>query len=100
MKSSLTKQQILQILKEKKSYIQQKYAIKKIGLFGSYAKNKNSDKSDVDIFVEMEPSLSNILALKELLEKDLNKKVDLVRLRKNMNPYLKKRILEEGIYAV
>jgi predicted nucleotidyltransferase len=96
----MQKVDILNYLKTQYSTLKDKYEIKSIGLFGSYAKDTNSDKSDIDIFVDMKPKFLNLMALKELIEKDLNKKVDIVRLRKNMNPYLKKRILEDGIYAV
>jgi predicted nucleotidyltransferase len=48
----------------------------------------------------MHPKLLDMIAIKQLIEKDLHQKVDIVRLRDNMNPYLKKRILRDGIYAV
>ena len=48
----MTKEQILQTLQEKKEYIQTTYEVDKIGLFGSYAKGLQTDKSDIDIYVE------------------------------------------------
>ena len=69
-------------------------------MFGSYARDEATTDSDIDIFVQMNPKLLNMIAIKQLIEEDLHQKVDIVRLRDKMNPYLKKRILRDGIYAV
>lgn len=50
----MTKQDILKILKEEKSKLAKEYFIRTIGLFGSFATQTNSEKSDVDIVFEME----------------------------------------------
>jgi len=57
-----------------------KYPIKQIGLFGSYARGKADEESDIDLIVEYESnvSLMKVLGLKARLEADLKKKVDLV----------------------
>ncbi len=96
----MTKNEILDYLKNKYDYMHQNFEIEQIGIFGSYAKERESDSSDIDIFVKMKPKLSNMISLKEYLEQNLQKKVDLIRLRDKMNPFLKKRIDKEGIYAV
>ena len=96
----MTKNEILDYLKNKYDYMHQNFEIEQIGIFGSYAKERESDSSDIDIFVRMKPKLSNMISLKEYLEQNLQKKVDLIRLRDKMNPFLKKRIDKEGIYAV
>ena len=96
----MTKNDILDYLRDKYEYMHQNFEIEHIGIFGSYAKECESDSSDIDIFVKMNPKLSNMISLKEYLEKNLHKKVDLIRLRDKMNPFLKNRIDKEGIYAV
>jgi len=96
----MTKQDILNYLKEHYKELHQKYNVERIGIFGSYARDEATNESDIDIFVQMDPKLLNMVAIKQLLEEDLHKEVDIVRLRDKMNPYLKKRILQEGIYAV
>ncbi len=100
MGSIMTKLEILDYLKNHYTYLKEKYDVEAIGLFGSYARNEAKEDSDIDIFVKMKPKLLNLVAVKQLIEEDLQKKVDIVRLRDKMNPYLKKRILEDGIYAV
>ena len=76
----MTKEEILSKLKEHKSYIQERYGVKKIGLFGSYARNEAKEESDVDIYVEFnEISFSKIAGLWNYLEDLYHKKIDLVR---------------------
>ncbi len=69
---------------------------KKIGIFGSFARNENNEASDIDVLYEFNTTirLFSLIALKEELEKKLNKKVDLVS-EKYLNPKLKSRILNE-----
>ena len=49
------KSEILNYLAENKTVFRKKYKIIKIGLFGSYAVNRSSDMSDIDLIVEFEP---------------------------------------------
>ena len=96
----INKTDILKYLKEHYSEFKKKYNIEQIGLFGSYAKDEATKTSDIDIFVKMEASLYGMIDIKEQIENDLKKDVDIVRLRDKMNPHLKKRILEDGINAI
>ena len=100
MQNSITKTNILNYLREHYQEFKSKYQVEKIGLFGSYARDEATENSDIDIFVQMHPKLLDMIAIKQLIEEDLHQKVDIVRLRDKMNPYLKKRILRDGIYAV
>ena len=96
----MTKSDVLNYLSKHFQEFHNKYNVEKIGLFGSYARDEATEDSDIDIFVQMHPKLLDMIAIKQLIEEDLHQKVDIVRLRDKMNPYLKKRILRDGIYAV
>ena len=96
----MTKSDVLNYLSKHFQEFHTKYNVEKIGLFGSYARDEATKDSDIDIFVQMHPKLLDMVAIKQLIEEDLHLKVDIVRLRDKMNPYLKKRILRDGIYAV
>jgi hypothetical protein len=86
-------------LKRHKTTLKKNFNVKKIGVFGSYAKGKESKRSDVDILVEFsEPIGWEFFDLKEFLETVLNKKVDLVTVNA-IKPQLKEKILNEIIYA-
>ena len=76
------------------------YGITKIGIFGSVARNEQTEDSDVDFCVEMKkPDLFTMVHIKEELQELFGKPVDIVRLRNNMNPMLLKQIKRDGIYA-
>lgn len=76
------------------------YGIKRIGIFGSTARDEQTDDSDIDICVEMEkPDLFYMVHIKDDLQTLFEKSVDIVRLRKNMNPMLLKQIEKDGVYV-
>ncbi|MCD8545154.1 MAG: nucleotidyltransferase domain-containing protein [Sulfurospirillum cavolei] len=96
----MNKDAILAYLKTHKNEFAQKYHICDVALFGSFARGENQHDSDIDIAIDT--PLSDYFLLydfKESLEKAFDTKVDVVRLRENMNPSLKKRILKDGIYV-
>ena len=76
--------EILSLMRRYKPTAQKKYGMTRIGIFGSVARGEQTDDSDVDVCYEGEA---------------LGCRVDLVRVRDNMNSLLRKRILSEGIYV-
>ena len=71
-----------------------------LGIFGSVARGQMRDDSDIDICVKTQtPDPFMIVHIKEDIEHSLKRRVDIVRIREKMNPFLKKRIDEEGIYV-
>ena len=55
------------------------YPIKSLAIFGSFARNDNQDKSDVDIIVEFNGKIGiRFIDLADDLEKILGRKIDLV----------------------
>ena len=94
----MRKDEILEFLKKRKADFAERYQIKKIALFGSYAREEATEKSDIDIAIETPcADYFKLYDLKEELEMAFGHCVDLIRLRKGMNPSLKRRILREGI---
>ena len=91
---------IIKYLSDHKLEFEQKYGVKKIGLFGSYARKQNHKDSDIDIAVELEkPDLLTLVGIKQKIEEDLGMKVDIVRYRERMNRTLKKRLERDIVYA-
>ena len=99
MSKKIDRSNILNYLKEHYSEFKNKYNVEKIGLFGSYARDEASENSDIDIFVKMKPSLFDMVAIKEQIENDLNRKVDIIREHKNIKPIFLKMIQKDLIYA-
>ena len=96
----MNKNSILEILKKYKKTSEYKSNIKKIGIFGSFAKDKSSESSDIDIFVILNHNkMFDLIGIKQDLEEITNRKVDIVLLRNRMNHFLMNRINKEGIYA-
>ena len=83
---ALNPEQLLPLLRERQGVWRQRYQLKRIGLFGSTARNQATSSSDVDVWVELDPLTPYAT-------------VHLVRLREGMNPALKRAILQEGISA-
>jgi len=95
----MTKGEILDYLSNHKEEFQKRYEVEKIGLFGSYARDEAGSDSDIDIFVQMKPDLFKIVELKQQIEKDLEKKVDIIRNHKNIKPLLLKMIQKDINYV-
>ena len=87
-----TRKEIISKLQEIKPILQKEYAVKTIGLFGSFADNTNTFDSDVDIMVEFEKPVGwHFFTLEMFLEKTLNRKIDLVTknaLKEPIKPYI------------
>ena len=67
-------------------------------LFGSYAKDKANEKSDVDLLISTKTSGLKFYGLVERLREELKKKVDLLNVNQlENNTTLLNEILKEGI---
>ncbi len=74
------------------------YSIEYCYLFGSYAKGKATEKSDVDLLVTMPADGMKFFELAEKLREKLKKKVDLLDIAQlNNNSTLVQEILKDGI---
>ena len=86
---------IERILKEQKKYLSDKYFVEKIGIFGSYSRDEQTEESDIDILVEFNrPVGFEFLELKEYLESLFQKPVDLVTINA-LKPLIKDNIMNE-----
>jgi len=96
----LKKEEIIAFLRANKELLHEKYGVVDIGLIGSYARNEQTEESDIDFLVKFtEPKFHYWAGLLIFLENSFNKKIDIVTLGK----YLKRSFLdvveEEVIYA-
>lgn len=89
----------IEILKAHKEEIAEKYKVKELGIFGSFARGEQKKRSDLDILVDYSelPNLFELIELELYLEKLLRKKVDLIE-KSGIRPELKEIILKETIY--
>lgn len=85
-------------LREYKPILEDRYSVKKIGVFGSFVRNEQKDDSDIDIIVEFSrPVGFQFIDLKLYLEEIFNRKVDLVT-PNALKPHIKEQILREVSY--
>ena len=95
----MTKEYILEFLRENRLYLKEKFGVTKIGLFGSYAKGLENKNSDIDIaIVSQKKDFFLREDLREFLEANFHLKVDL-GYADSFREYYKKRIKEEIIYV-
>ncbi|WP_456488599.1 nucleotidyltransferase family protein [Caminibacter pacificus] len=96
----MTKREILNFLKSHKNEIYQKFKVRNIGLFGSFAKNENSKNSDIDIYVEFEEkTFDNLAGLYEYLENNFHQRVDIYYPHKFSDKRVLEKIKKELIYG-
>jgi predicted nucleotidyltransferase len=93
--------EIKNVIVKQKKYLNEKFGVKEIGIFGSYLHNTNRPNSDVDILIELERppriSLIGLVELQEYLTELLGVPVDLA-IKKNLRKRIGKRILNEVEY--
>jgi uncharacterized protein len=98
----LNKDDILNFLEEQKSAFRNEFQIIKLGLFGSFARNEQSEDSDIDLLVEFAPNTKDLTKKKEsirnLFKSRFNREVDICR-EKYIKPYFKAQILNSAIYV-
>jgi predicted nucleotidyltransferase len=94
------KKEIIEIIRSHKPELESRYGVQQLGLFGSYVREKQRKKSDIDILVKFnrDIDLFDFIDLREYLENQLNSKVDLV-MESALKPNLGKRILAEVEYV-
>lgn len=93
------KSPLIRRLEKAISWIRVTYGIKKIGIFGSFARGEQNRKSDIDVLVEFEEghaTLHNFIGLSDYLEELFKRKVDLLiesSLSDLIRPYIEKDVI-------
>ena len=91
----LTKTSILSKLAELKPALYKDYAVKEIGLFGSFSDESFSENSDIDLLVEFERPIGwKYFSLEIYLESIFGRKIDLVT-KNALKKQIRDRILKQ-----
>jgi len=96
----LNKGSIIQMLNSHRKELVD-FGVERIGLFGSYYKDKMRPESDIDFLVEIQKdkkTFRNFMALAYFLEDLFNKKVDLVT-PQSLSPHIGPHILKSVEYV-
>ena len=96
-----TKDHILSEIKANRSELS-KLGISDIGLFGSYLRGDQSEKSDIDLLIDFEPDMENYdnyMAVYDLFERLFkNERVEIVT-KNGLSPYIGPKILNDILYV-
>lgn len=75
----LTREAITEGLRESHPYLAAEFGVRRIGLFGSFAKGTANEASDVDVVVEFQRPIGlRFVELVDYLEQLLGRKVDVL----------------------
>ena len=96
----ITRTKCVALLQSCADILRQRFDVRSLRLFGSVARDEQKEGSDVDVCVEMPPKLYLLVELGMFLEELLGCRVDVVRMHRNMNAYLKSEIERDGIYVI
>jgi uncharacterized protein len=87
-----TREEILAALRLRKAHLQREFPLHRLALFGSWARGEQTPTSDIDILVEVDPSIGlRFVTLADQLEALLGHHVDLVS-RRAIRPQMWKTI--------
>ena len=101
MKKVRTKDELLTVLKSCREGLAERFGVVDLAVFGSYAKEQQKRRSDVDILVELDKAhktFDNYMELKFYLGRIVGGKVDLV-LKDSVREELKTRIFREAVHV-
>ncbi len=101
----MTKQEIIKILSDKKEEWQEKFGIRRMGIFGSFSRNEETEESDLDVYVEFDIAkidLKGYMSFIEELESLLGRKADVITKAGKETiriPYIKESIDRDLTYV-
>ncbi|MCY7352679.1 MAG: nucleotidyltransferase domain-containing protein [Cytophagaceae bacterium] len=98
----MTQTQILDVLRNSKDELRQRFHVVKIGLFGSFARQQQTETSDLDLLVEFEENTENLYDVKTDLRVWVKQKLGLesdIAREKYLRPAARQHILNETIFV-
>jgi len=98
----VSKNEILDFLFQNKTIFENRFYCEKIGLFGSFARNEQTENSDIDLVVVFKKSTPDLykteIELQQFISSKFNRKVDICA-EKWIKPVFKSMVLKDVIYA-
>ena len=95
-----TKENILELIRSNQDKIRS-YGVRKLGLFGSFVRDKQKPESDIDLLVKFQQdkkSFDNFIQLAFFLEEILESRVELITIDA-LSPYIGPHIIKEVEYV-
>lgn len=99
----LTRERVVELLRAQSRYLSDEFCVRRVGLFGSFARGEAGEESDVDLVVEFDRPIGlRFMELADYLEQILGRRVDLLTpegLRTIRNPRIAREIASGLIYV-
>ena len=95
-----TKENVLELIRSNQDKIRS-YGVRKLGLFGSFVRDKQKPESDIDLLVKFQQdkkSFDNFIQLAFFLEEILESRVELITIDA-LSPYIGPHIIKEVEYV-
>ena len=96
------REKILEFIKVNRKTLEERFSVEKIALFGSCARNEQTEKSDIDLLVTLKKNTPDIYevkqGLREFFGRHFNCTVDIAS-EKYLKPYIRSEIMQEAVYA-
>ena len=93
---------ILKTLGKNRERLLKEFGIERIGLYGSFARNEQTERSDIDLVYDLieghHLSLVDRDRLQRMLKRQMRRRPDLINQR-YMNPFTKYTMLKDVIYV-
>lgn len=94
-----SREEILALLRSMLPELEARFGVRSMGLFGSYATGEATEQSDVDILVDVDPSIGlGFVTLAETIEDELGLPVDLVSVRA-IKPRYREAVEQDIVYV-
>ena len=96
----MSKEEILKKIEGENAFLKSEYHVKNIGVFGSVAREEETEKSDIDVLVEFASPIGffQFIRLENYLSGILGRKVDLIS-KKAVKEAVREEIFKEVIYV-
>lgn len=92
-----TRSEYIGIIMKHANELKSQFGITSMRMFGSVARDEHHEGSDIDLFVTMPPHFFNYIAAAQYLEEILGCNVDLISDHRNLRPFFRKQIEQDGI---
>ena len=92
-----TKGEYIDIIRNHADELKQRFGITSMRLFGSVARDEHHEGSDIDIYVTMPPKFYNHISAALYLTDLLGSPIDLVQEHRNLRPFFRKQIENDGV---
>ena len=92
-----TTAEYISTLRQHAPILRERFGMTSMSLFGSVARGEQKEGSDVDVLVDMPPTLRGLGGAHEYLEEITGCHVDMIRRHRNLTPFFLQQVEQDGV---